>query len=422
MTANSSDDERRYIRVTCPTCRALLHPRVEHAGRHVRCPDCYAAVLVPQPPPPEPPAKPRRDPGEYKVSGAEQPPERSDVFVILCPTCRARLSPRLSFVGKRVRCPDCEAVIVVPAPPPPEKAKQQKSPGQYRMGVEPARAEVRQELLLVQSERPVEPAEQDVPRLWFASGVLLFPWKLSSLPSWTALSVFLVPLGALLGIGAYLMSGLNLGSMVLAILIVPIVCAFVWSMSYAAACAMGIMQDTVAGLIEVEQWPEGSVRDRMGPMVYIAFEFFIGAAAAAGPAWLVGLAFGPLWSGVALAALTAFTFPFFLLSALEADTPLTPYSPVILGSVVKLWWAWLLVAVESLIVVGLFAGLTALSGLASPFAIVLVGAPALASAMFIIARLYGRLAWRIGEWEAEKRRRKKKKKKVPVQDAAATSE
>lgn len=423
MGAYPSDDERRYIRVTCPTCRAVLHPRVEKAGRRVRCPDCHAAVLVPEPPPPEAPPKPMRNPGQYKLSGAEQPAKQPDVFLLLCPTCNARLHPRLSYVGKRVRCPDCEAVIVVPPPPPPpKKVKELPSPGQYRVGVEPERAEVKQELLLVQSERPEEAPPPDVPRIWFVGGVLTFPWRMSAFGQWLVLSMFLVPLGALLGAAAYLVQGLHVGSSVVAVLTVPIAWTTLWSMSYAAACALGIMQDTAAGVDDVTQWPEGSWRERVGPLVYVAFQFFLGAAAASALAWPIGIFFGPLWMGLAVFALTAFTFPLFLLSALEADNPLAPYSPVILGSLPKLWWAWAIVSLESLAVIGTAGGLAALAALLSPAFAVLAAAPLLAAAMFIVARLYGRLAWRIGELEAEKQRRKKKKKKKAVQEAAGRGE
>jgi hypothetical protein len=320
----------------------------------------------------------------------------------------------VSYVGKRVRCPDCEVVIVVPPPPKPEKVKELKSPGRYRVGAEPVRVEVKPELLLVQGTLPAEPPPADPPRWWFASGVFTFPWRRSALGNWLTLSMFLVPLVMFLGAGAYLMYGLNkFGSSLLAYLIIPLAWSFVWSMSYAAACAMSIMQDTAAGEDDVTQWPEESWRERIAPLVYIAFEFFLGAALAAALGWPIGLMFGPLWGGLTVFVLTSVTFPFFLLSAMEADSPMTPYSPVILGSVPKLWWAWLLVGFESLLVVPFVAGLALLTGLLSPVLPVFVGPPLLAAGIFIVARLYGRLAWRIGEWEAERQRRKKKRKKKP---------
>jgi DNA-directed RNA polymerase subunit RPC12/RpoP len=414
MSQYPSDDERRYVRVTCPTCRAVLHPRVEKAGRRVRCPDCYAAVLVPQPQAPEPPPKPPRDPGEYKVNETGEAIKQPEVFLLLCPTCGARLHPRVSYVGKRVRCPDCEVVIVVPPPPKPEKIKELKAPGQYHVGAEPVRAEVKPELLLVQGTLPPEPPAAEPPRWWFASGVFTFPWRLSALGHWLTLSMFLVPLCVLAAAAASLSSGLNkFGSSLLVYLIVPLVWVFVWSMSYAAACAMSIMQDTAAGEIDVTQWPEEGWRERIAPLVYIAFEFFLGAALAAALGWPIGLLAGPLWGGIATFLVTAVTFPFFLLSALEADSPMTPYSPVILGSLPKLWWAWGAVAFESLAVAAFVAGLGLLAALWSPLAAFAIAPPLLAAMMFIVARLYGRLAWRIGELEAEKERRKKKKKKKP---------
>lgn len=422
MSKYPSDDERRYVRVTCPTCHAVLHPRVEKAGRRVKCPDCYAAVLVPQPEKPKSPPKPARDPGQYKLGGADQPIKPVDYFLLLCPTCQARLHPRLAHVGKKVRCPDCEAVIVVPPPAEPAQSKEPKSPGQYRVGVEQERVEVKQELLLVQSERPSEALTDETPRLWFASGVFTFPWRKSAGAYWLALSMFLFPLVLLFGACAYLFAGLHVGSTAVAFLIVPIAWTFVWSMSYAADCTLGIIEGTASGEDDVTRWPEGSWRDRIGPLMYIAFQFFLGAAAASLLAWPVGMLCGPVWMGLAVFALFSLTFPVILLSALEADNPLAPYSPVILGSLPKLWWGWGAVAFESFLVIGLGIGTTLLAAYASLVAVFFVAPPLLAAAIFITARLYGRLAWRIGELEAEKKRRKKKKKKMPQGAATAKVE
>ena len=410
MSNYPNDDERRYVRVVCPTCRAVLHPRVEKAGRRVKCPDCYAAVLVPQPEEPAPPPKPARDPGQYKLGGAEQPTKPVDYFLLVCPTGQARLYPRLAHVGKRVRCPDCETTIVVPPPPKPEKVKELKPPGQYKVGHEPTRVEVKQELLLVQGTLAAE-EPPDVPHWWLASGVFTFPWRRSAASNWLTLAMFFVPLFVLLAAGAYLIEGLSLGSTAVAMLIVPTVWTFVWSMSFAAECTLGIVEGTASGEDDVTRWPEGTWRDRIGPLVYVAFEVFLGMAAASLLALPIGLLCGQVWMGLAVFLLATITVPLALLSALEADSPMTPYSPVILGSLVKLWWAWSAVAIESIAVLVAAAGLTLLSALASPVLAIFVAAPLLAAAIFIIARLYGRLAWRIGELEAEKKRRKKKKKK-----------
>ena len=412
MSKYPIEDERRYVRVICPKCRAVLHPRVEKAGRRVKCPDCYAAVLVPQPEAPPPPPKPARDPGQYKLGGADQPTAKVDYFLLLCPTCHARLHPRLAHVGKKVRCPDCEAVIVVPPPPKSEPPKAPKPPGQYRVGTEAERAEVKPELLLVQSTRPTELRTDETPPLWFASGVFTFPWRKSAAACWLTLSMFLLPLVVLLAAGVYLVDGLHVGSTVVAMLIVPLVWTFVWSMSYAAACSLGIMEGTAAGEDDVEsRWPEESWRERIGPFAYVGFEFVVGVGAASLLALPIGRGLGPFWGGAAAFLLASFTFPLVLLSALEADSPMTPISPVILGSVPKLWWGWGLVAAESMAVMTLAAGLSFLAALATPVLALFVAPPLLAAAIFIIARLYGRLAWRIGELEAEKKRRKKKKKK-----------
>lgn len=58
------------IRITCPSCSAVLSVRDENAGRAVRCPKCDGVIPVPVPaPPPEPPPEPAAPP---------PPPARSD--------------------------------------------------------------------------------------------------------------------------------------------------------------------------------------------------------------------------------------------------------------------------------------------------------------------------------------------------------
>ncbi|MEX0712043.1 MAG: hypothetical protein WD278_06815, partial [Pirellulales bacterium] len=108
-----SDRPRERVEVVCPTCRARLNPRVEWAGRSVRCPDCHSAVLVPHPRPAQPAPPPRRNAGEYGVrdpaKAAAEPPE---IYLVVCPQCRARLHPRLDQVGWRARCPDCDTRFV----------------------------------------------------------------------------------------------------------------------------------------------------------------------------------------------------------------------------------------------------------------------------------------------------------------------
>jgi hypothetical protein len=117
--------------------------------------------------------------------------------------------------------------------------------------------------------------------------------------------------------------------------------------------------------------------------------------------------------GLAVALAANFIFPLFLLASMEADTLLTPYSAVIFGSVLKGFLGWLMVYLESLLMLGFTAGLLAAGLYFAPLLTILLAAPLLATVVFIEARLYGRLAWHIGQAEMDRRPRKRKKKDEP---------
>ncbi|HUY37044.1 MAG TPA: hypothetical protein VMV69_30275 [Pirellulales bacterium] len=405
---NPVHDPGQYVRVACPICKAVLHPRVEKAGRHVRCPDCHSAVLVPQPPKPEPP-KTFRNPGEYVVAGKEGPKVAlPECFPLLCPTCHARLHPRLTHVGKRVKCPDCDMVFVVPSPPAPEVAKLLPTPGQYGVGIEPARAEAPLEYLKVQGTLPPEPIPAQPPRYWFASGVFSFPWAPGAWNRWLALSMLAVPAAEM--VAATLALAEMFGSSVVPMLVAVLVWLWLWTASYAAACFLVIVQDTGSGNDEVTNWYEGDWRERLSPMAYTLLQLALAGAAGALVGMPVSRAMGPVWGMVVSLSLSAAAFPVLLLSALEADQPLRPYSPVILRSLLRLWTAWAVVYIEGAVV--LFVTLAATTAVVfwNSFLGALVACPLGATAIFIIARLIGRLARRIGEEQTATARKRKRKK------------
>jgi hypothetical protein len=51
-------------------------------------------------------------------------------------------------------------------------------------------------------------------------------------------------------------------------------------------------------------------------------------------------------------------------------------------------------------------------------ATIFLGSPPLATPTFILARLYGRLVWRIGQAEINRPRRKRKRKAAPSRESA----
>lgn len=391
----------------------------------MRCPDCYSAVLVPQPPKPEDAPK-QRDPGEYRVRDARAPsrPEKtdSDFFLVLCPKCQARLHPKREHVGKRARCPDCDTVLVVPPPTKDEAKAPPPAPGKYAVGEEPKREQPTFRYLTV--EREPEPEFATPPdEWWFAAGVFTFPWWPESLSRWMVLTMLLLPGLCVVAFAAVLAggSGVGLPTTFVPFLLLVLTWLWLWAASYAAGCFLAIVQDTGSGNDEVSDWPEGDWRERVTTLLYIGLHFTLATAAASALAWPVGIFYGPIWMGVAVALLANFLFPLFFLASMEADTLLIPYSAVIFGSVLKVFGGWLMVYVESLLMLGFTAAVVGAGLYFAPILTVLFAAPLLATVVFIDARLYGRLAWHIGQAEMARRPRKRKKNSETVTKATDRS-
>jgi DNA-directed RNA polymerase subunit RPC12/RpoP len=408
-------EDPRYVRVVCATCRAVLHPRVEKAGRQVRCPDCYSAVLVPQPPKPEAAPK-QRELGEYGVREALAPARSesadANIFLVLCPKCQARLHPRRSHAGRRARCPDCETVFVIPPPPKTEKSKPLPLPGKYAMGEAPKRVEPEFHYLTVDRVREPEPDPLAPPETgWFFRGVFTFPWWPGAWARWTILSLLLVPALFMTGVVLLLAGGsVNQGMTAVPYLMLPLMWLWVWALSYAAGAFVAIVQDTGSSNDEVTSWSEGDWRERVGTMLYVGLHLGLSLAAASAIGWPVGVFTEPLWGAVATGLAANLLFPLFMLSSMEADTLLTPYSPVMFGSLLKTPGGWLIVYIESLLSLALACVLMGAGMYFVPVLTIFLAAPLLAAVIFIEARLYGRLAWHIGQLETKRKRRKRKKR------------
>lgn len=406
--SQSSDDARRYVQVICPTCRAVLNPRVEKAGRRVRCPDCYSAVLVPHPPAEASPP-PRRDPGQYAVSDGGPPRPQPPTFLFLCPTCQARLHPRLDMVGRRVRCPDCGSVIRVPPPPPkPEAAEPPPPLVEYRVGEEPQRAEPQFEILTVKSHSPAEPVAAP-PRWWLVDGVFGFPWRPDARGRWGVLSLLILAAGevtALMLVSTGFLSGEmdQLHAVAMGFFGLGAIWLWVWALLYGSTCFVGIIDDTGGGSEGVSQWPADDWREWLWPLLYVAFQaalaFVVGYAAL----WAAAHWYDAQTSQLIMAATAFLLFPILLLSAMESGETFVPFSPAIFASLFRLAWAWLLVYIESFVVVGAVAAMTAWLVAFSPYLAVPFCAPLIAASLFIVARLYGRLVWRIGHSPSREKR------------------
>lgn len=105
----------RVRSVACPKCGAQYGFPDDMLGRKGRCAQCGTQFVVPAPTAafkPATPTKPESD------ETAEQQPKHVGFE---CRLCATRMYAHVQDVGKKMKCPDCGVLTVIPPPPPPKK-------------------------------------------------------------------------------------------------------------------------------------------------------------------------------------------------------------------------------------------------------------------------------------------------------------
>ncbi len=158
------------------------------------------------------------------------------------------------------------------------------------------------------------------------------------------------------------------------------------TLSLCAASFLAGVQDTANGHEDVQ---ETSMPD--WDQWVFSFLSLLGLWAGAGAiGFPLGLVFGPL----ATFACSVVLFPVLLLSAMEADSFLIPYSPPVLLTLVRHWRTWASFYVITLTMMLLFSAILELGHSVAPYLTALLSGPVAAALILIYARLLGRLAWR----------------------------
>lgn len=417
MTAGEPRRQARLISFPCRVCETRLHARPENAGRKVRCPDCGAGTIVPQPPKERPKRPPAAMEGEqYEVWPVDQQPTAAEVLAsqpklvgLDCSLCGTRLHATLEQVDDLIACPDCGAKTRVPPyseklPAKPWREDDGEELDLEVVSVEPrpaprlhgvgdlAEAEDRAALADADEERPEYVTRPKLARWPLQTGILLFPLSRGMPPrivlfgTWAAFVVWLAytAIGFVAGYGTILAMFLLAASGILG-LMCAVALAAVW---------LAIITESSEGNDVVEAWPDMVFLDWMFEGFYIVTAGLVACI----PGWAVSLLYlgEPLIrAGLILGGAVVF-FPIVLLSMLDIGSPLAPLSPKILASLVRAPGSWLMFLVES----GLaLAGLAAVGlGLAqwSPLGLVYF-APIFVLASVWYFRLLGRLAWVLAE-------------------------
>jgi hypothetical protein len=219
----------------------------------------------------------------------------------------------------------------------------------------------------------------------FLSGTFTFPFRSGVIGRWAASAIALLVL-----------SGMFLGLFATDNLFVQLAYALgltfgvMLCFSHLASSFLAIVNETAEGADEITIWAEG-FKEWMAGLLHVGYIAAIAFSLAYGTGWLQLQATGKLglwWPLVGLAL-----FPFFLLSSLEADSPIVPFSRPIFASLQKNLGDWIKFYLLSCLLFGGWALLLPLEHEYPKLAKLLAG-PLFATVVFVYARLLGRLAWK----------------------------
>ena len=324
-----------------------------------------------------------------------------------CKVCNTRVTPKAKFAGRRIKCPDCFTSIQIPtleehrARQEAAKLREPNQPEEHEpyslnapieaLELPPVRIFDEQAKIRNVRKRPKPPKRP------FLSNVFEFPWSDGgTLSRWGMISGGLAINGAIMAINFWLASNAGLiGAIPGLFLTVAQMAVATWSLSYASSCAFTIIQDTGAGLNKVEGWPDGGVREWMMDLMCVVYVFF----ASGFVSYLIAYPLQPITGmiGPPVLILHGILFPPAILSALDADSIMLPYSEMTLRSLIRIPLMWLrMLALYFCVWLAAGAILIPLFML-NPIVAGIASGPVITAGVFISARLLGRMAWLVGE-------------------------
>jgi len=413
------------VEFTCPHCRSRLRaPSTEADTRH-RCPACRSVFLVPHES--QAAAVEADDGDEYPLcEQMGQPPPTSrlahQTYVLaVCPVCQARMHATEDQVGRQIVCPDCGVAVVVRPPPAPKRkpspAVDSSDTYDIRDGDDDVSAGLADyaprvygrlrrapptESAAGEEAEPGSPARgRPAPTRWpFLIGILEFPLYRGSRNRWLGLSlgallvsyvvalaikIGSVPAAGIAAVGHFMVCMLFSGT--------SFVLAAIW-VAVASAYCLAIIRDTAEGNDQIVNWPDDMFLDWLGESFYVINSLVLCMLIGLTSAEAVDFSGVLGWLGPPICCFAL--FPLMLLSMLETDSPLRPFSLPVWQSLLWAWWGWALFYFEAAVLVVVLGRVAqeilVLGGLAAmPLAVAV-----LVAMLMIYARLLGRLAWYCG--------------------------
>lgn len=322
-------------------------------------------------------------------------------FRVRCPVCESLTYARLDQVGKRIRCTDCESVIVVPAPPKP------KTRYQPDMATAPVYRFSDGDEQGNPASRPQDPFRKSADELLRAAELAeetaeAPEWELPSFGAWFArLGKVLADPAILIHVGLLSLLAfvpvaiwLKLDAQAPVILLGMFAAGMVFA-ALVVACGFAVLQSVANGEERVSEWPVFDPFEWFG-QVAVAF---CAAAVAAGPVWLLARFVGITGlAGVFMAMFALFAlYPIILMSMLDEQSVFVPFSTDVSKSIVRAPDQWGAAYLSSAALFGgmfmvyLVASVSApLTGAALSIVVTIAG-------VFVYFGILGQLAYGIGQ-------------------------
>jgi len=233
----------------------------------------------------------------------------------------------------------------------------------------------------------------DAPKWTFFSGVVSFLWVGAGPLFWVILTVGALGVSFIFGemARAYMAGGLQLMVVVIWLIFFGIV--IVLTGPFAASCFLAVIHETANGVMDIVDWPEETIGERLVSMWHVAYQVLLSASIAFAAGQVAAIWMGPQVIGKFTVVGAFLLFPFLMISSLESQRTIWPFSAVVIGSLFRLWWGWLLMYAELAVLLAGWGAAVVFTYKSSPYLTVLWSSPILAAIALIAARLFGRLIW-----------------------------
>ena len=391
-----STDESTAIRFQCPHCQIGLKAQAVESGARRKCPKCEREFVIP---------------GTRKKTAGSRPRANSrqetSLIPVVCSVCQTRMYATSEQVGQFIECPDCFTPSAVKPPREKPKISAVMSGSDFSYEMQAAHelnsSRIDAHDLLTEADRQLERDIDEEPEPLarpFMTGVFTFPYYLRNIPVTVGMALSLTMALGLVKVARDLQ-----GNAVLAAPIVSAAAAVVMMLVFlpVLVCWLKILENTVQGEDEADYHPDGglfAVLDWVGETFYL----IVAVCLSAMPAFLVAdfasLPTDQLAWRLAPSLAASLLFPLVLLSMLEANSPLMPFSKPIWSSLFSLPGTWCLFYLLATALVGCAGAcadavwmLTARDWTPAVIALTIALILAFVNFSTIYFRLLGRLGW-----------------------------